>query len=158
MTDKYPGIVRGAFPGADTHNAIADEAITIYSPVIYVAPGTGELSSRVEPSAVQGGNATNVPAGIVVDGQNRGFAGASDENSAAAAGEAVVVCTGGRCKLRVNGTSAIVVGDPLTFDTVDGIAEKALAVDYVIARAKQASTGASDFIEVEVTLEGQIET
>lgn len=151
MTDKYPGLYRGAFPGAQTINAIADEAIAVYSPVIFVAAGTGEYSPRVEPNDTQGANA----AGVVVDGDNRGIAGGSDENSASAAGETVVVCTGGRCKVRVNGsTAAIAVGDALTLDDADGYAEKAGASDNVFGRAKQASTAFGDYIECEVTLEG----
>lgn len=151
MTDKYPGLVRGKFPDAVTRNAIADEAIAIYSPVIRVTAGTGELEDRVEPNNTQGA----VCAGIVVDGSNRGYAGGSDENAASAAGEAVEVCTHGRCKVRVNGsTGAIAVNDPLTIDAADGFAEKAAAGDFVIGYAKQASTGASDYIICDVTLEG----
>ena len=151
MTDKYPGLVRGAFPESVTRNVIADEAIAIYSPVIYVAPGTGELEIRVEPNATQGA----VCAGVVVDGQNRGFAGGSDENSASAAGESVVLCTHGRAKIRVNGNSAaILVGSPLTIDAVDGIAELGVAGDFIFGRALLATTGASDYIPCLVTLEG----
>jgi hypothetical protein len=105
----------------------------------------------VEPNNTQGA----VAAGVVVDGDNRGFAGGSDENSAAAAGEAVVLCTSGRCKVRVNGsTGAIAIGDPLTIDAADGFAEIAAASDYVFGRALQASTAASDYILCQITLEG----
>ena len=58
-----------------------------------------------------------------------------------------MVCTNGRCKVRVDGNAAnIAIGDPLTADAVDGQAELAVAGDHVFARALQASTVATDFI------------
>ena len=155
MTDKYPGIKRGAVGSeALTINRIADEAISIGSPVIKVSPGTGELDVRVEPTNSQG---SALVCGVVVDGDNRGIYGGSDENSASAAGEAVVVCVKGRCKVRVDGstgTSAIAIGDALTCDGADGFAELAASGDVVFGRALQASTGYGDYILCEVDLEG----
>jgi len=153
MADKYPGIKRGTtHSDSITSTKTADEAISVGSPVITVAAPSGELDSRVEPTAVQG-SADVI--GVCVDGQNRGTYGGSDENAASAAGEAVVVCTNGRCKVRVDGNAAnIAIGDPLTADAVDGQAELAVAGDHVFARAQQASTVATDFILCRVDSEG----
>lgn len=152
MADLYPGLKSGpANDGAVTENFIADEAITIGSPVILVAPATGELKPRVEPSSTQGARAV----GVVVGGDNDPVYGGSDENAATAAGETVRVCVNGLCKVRVNGsTGAISIGSPLTIDAVDGIAEVAGASDIVFGIAEQASTGASDFILCRVNPEG----
>ncbi len=152
MTDLYPGIYDGAVDEAATViNAIADESITIGSPVIYVAAATGELAPRVEPNATQGARAY----GVCVGGQDNGTYGGSSEVAASAAGEAVKICISGRCKVRVNGsTSAISIGSKLTIDAVDGIAEIASSADEVFGRALQASTGASDFILCMVDGEG----
>ena len=152
MTDLYPGIFDGAVDEAATViNAIADESVTIGSPVIVVAAATGELAPRVEPNATQGARAF----GVCVGRQDNGTYGGSSEVAASAAGEAVKVCTQGRCKVRVNGsTSAISINSPLTIDAVDGIAEIAAASDIVFGIALQASTGASDFILCQVNPEG----
>jgi hypothetical protein len=144
MTDLHPGVYDGPV-GAEAIviNAIADESITIGSPVIIVAAATGELLPRVEPSASQGADAF----GVCVGGDDNGTYGGSSEVAASAAGETVKVCIFGRCKVRVNGsTGAIALGANLTIDAVDGIAEVAAASDIVFGRALQASTGASDFI------------
>ena len=157
MTDKYPGIKRGTVSSAAiTENKIADESITIGSPVISVAAATGELDARVEPTSTQGNDDV---IGVCVDGVDRGTYGGSSEVSADAAGKAVVVCTHGICKVRVDGNAAaIAIGDPLTADAVDGQAEKAVAADHVFARALQASTAATDFILCQVDNEGNLET
>jgi len=154
MTDLYPGVYDGAVDEAATViNAIADESITIGSPVILVAAGTGELAPRVEPNASQGAWAY----GVCVGGQDNGTYGGSSEVAASAAGESVKICTKGRCKVRVNGsTGSIAIGAKLTIDAVDGIAEVAAASDEVFGRALQASTGASDFILCDVNSEGVV--
>lgn len=155
MADLYTGLFDGALPEASVVNMIADEAIPVFSPVIYVAAGTGERSPRVEPNNTQGARAAGVAVGgdangIPVDGTI-----ANDGNAAAAAGDTVKVCTRGRCKVRVNGsTGAISVGSKLTIDAVDGFAEVAAAGDEVFATALQASSGAADLILCEVNIEG----
>ena len=152
MTDLYAGVFDGPV-GAEAIiiNCIADESITIGSPVILVAAGTGELLPRVEPNASQGAAAF----GVCVGGDDNGTYGGSSEVAASAAGEAVKVCVFGRCKVRVNGsTGAISVGSNLTVDAVDGIAEVAAASDEVFGRALQASTAASDFIACFVNVTG----
>ena len=155
MTDQYPGLSKGAFPGADTQDAIADEAILVGSPVIEVAPPAGELEPRVEPNDTQGA----VCAGVVVDGDTRGIydgvAQGAEANAADAAGKAVNLCRNGYCKVQVDGTGTpIAIGDPLTIGTTDGVAIVAVATNYVFGRARQASTLANDFILVDVTREG----
>ena len=160
MADLYPGLYDGASrPDATVTNLIADEAILIGSPVIPVAPGTGELDVRVEPTT----DGTLAVEGVVVGGDNNGIwvdgTTTNDGNAAAAAGESVKVVTRGRCKVRVDGStggasSNIAIGDPLSCAGTDGIAQRAVTGDYVFGRAKQASTAATDAILCEVTLEG----
>lgn len=159
MTDKYSGLYDGAADSAAlVINAIADEAIEIGSPVIPVAAATGELAPRVEPTT----DGTLFIAGVVVGGDANGIwvdgTTANDGNAADAAGESVKVCTTGRCKVRVDGStgganSNIAIGDPLSA-SIDGVAQRAVASDFVFARALQTSTAVQDAILCEVTLEG----
>ncbi len=160
MTDKYTGLYDGASDAsAMVINAIADEAIVIGAPVIAVAAATGELSPRVEPTT----DGTLYIAGVVVGGDANGIfvdgTIANDGNAADAAGDSVKVCTRGRCKVRVDGStgganSNIAIGDPLSAAGTDEIAQRAVASDFVFGRALQTSTAATDAILCEVTLEG----
>ena len=160
MADLYPGIANGPIDDAAiTINYIADEAIEIGEPVIYVAAGTGEILPRVEPST----DGTLTVAGVVVGGDAEGIwddgTVANDGNAADAAGENVRVCTNGRCKVRVNGSSGgansnIAIGDALSIGAADEIAQRAVTSDFVFGRALQVSTAASDAIACYVTLEG----
>jgi len=160
MTDKYPGLFDGAADSsAIVINAIADEAIEIGSPVISVAPATGEIAPRVEPTATNGH-----VSGVVVGGDANGIwvdgTTTNDGSAASAAGEAVKVVTRGRCKVRVDGStggvnSNIAIGDPLCAGDVDGVAKLCVtAGDIVFGRALQTSTAVQDAILCEVTLEG----
>ncbi len=151
MTDKFPGLFDGAIDeAAYVINAIADESITIGSPVILVAPAAGELLPRVEPIDSQGARIY----GICVGGDANGTYGGSSE-IAGLAGDAVKVCVNGRCKARVDGViSAIVIGDPLTASGTDGVAELAVAADFTFGTAQQPSTASTDFIAVFVDQEG----
>ena len=159
MTDKYSGLYDGAADSAAlVINAIADEAIEIGSPVIAVAAATGELAPRVEPTT----DGTLFIVGVVVGGDANGIwvdgTTANDGSAASAAGESVKVCTTGRCKVRVDGStgganSNIAIGDPLSA-SIDGVAQRAVASDFVFARALQTSTAVQDAILCEVTLEG----
>lgn len=159
MTDNYSGLYDGAADAAALEiNAIADEAIEIGSPVIPVAAATGEKDPRVEPTA----DGTLFIAGVVTGGDANGIwvdgTTTNDGSAATAAGETVKVCTTGRCKVRVDGStgganSNIVIGDPLSA-SIDGVAQRAVASDFVFARALQASTAVQDAILCEVTLEG----
>jgi len=160
MTDKYPGLYDGAADtAASVINAIADEAILIGSPVITVAAGTAEVSPRVEPTT----DGTLYVAGVCVGGDGNGIwvdgTTTNDGDAATAAGESVKVVTKGRCKVRVDGStgganSNIAIGDPLSCAGTDGIAQRAVASDFVFARALQTSTAVGDAILCEVTLEG----
>lgn len=160
MTDKYAGIFDGAAdPSAMVINAIADEAIEIGAPVIAVAAGTGEINPRVEPTT----DGTLYVSGVVVGGDANGIwvdgTVANDGNAADAAGESVKVCTRGRCKVRVDGStgganSNIAIGDPLSCGGSDEVAQRAVASDFVFGRALQTSTASTDAILCEVTLEG----
>ena len=153
MTDLFPGLEQGAFEGARVTSFIADEAIEVGSPVIYVAPGTGENKPRVEPLNTQGAKAVGVVVGGDADGVYGG-AGALGQ-AATAAGETVVVCLNGICKVKVNAnTTNIAVGDKLTMAATDGIAEAAAAADEVFGRALSASTADGDYILVDVQSEG----
>lgn len=160
MTDKYTGLYDGAADSAAlVINAIADEAILIGSPVVVVAPATGEIAPRVEPET----DGTLFCTGVVVGGSSNGVwvdgTVANDGQAASAAGVSVKVCTRGRCKVRVDGStgganSNIAIGDPLSMAGTDGIAQRAVASDFVFGRALQTSTAVGDAILCEVTLEG----
>lgn len=161
MADLYPGLFDGpAGAEAIVVNYIADEAIEIGAPVVAVAGATGELNARVEPET----DGTLYVVGVVVGGDANGIWSdgtvANDGNAADAAGDAVKVCTSGRCKVRVNASSGgansnISIGDPLSIGAADEIAQKQQADDYVFGRALQVATGASDAILCEITHEGE---
>ncbi len=160
MADLYPGLFDGG-AGAEAIivNFTASEAIEIGACVGTAAAATGELQARVQPISTLGAHSVGVAVGgdangIWVDGTV-----ANDGNAADAAGEVVKVCVFGRCKIRVNGdaggaNSEIAIGDPLTASATDEIAQKPAAGNFVIARALQATTAASDAILCFVTNEG----
>jgi len=150
MTDLYPGLFDGAIDErAYVVNAIADEQITIGSPVIIVAPGSGEQLPRVEPTAV----ITDAVYGIVVGGDLNGTYGGSSE-IVAEAGDAVKVCVNGRCKVRVDGSGTpIAIGSPLSASGSDGVAVIGIATAHIFARAQQVSSS-TDFIACFVDQEG----
>lgn len=155
MANLYTGLSTGPVDAdANVINAIADEAIHIGDPIILVAAGTGELLPRVEPNATQGAFCY----GVIVDGDldgryDTGARGASE--LVANAGDTVVVCTRGRCLVRVDGAAAaILVASKLTLDAVDGQAELGVAADEIFARALQGSTVDGDLIACDVQREG----
>jgi len=160
LTDNYPGLASGPIgDDAITVNYIADEAIEIGAPVIPVAAGSGEILPRVEPTT----DGTLFVVGVTVSGDAEGIWSdgtvANDGNVADAAGDTVRVCTKGRCKVRVDGStgganSNIAIGDPLSCSGTDEVAQRAVASDFVFARALQTSTASTDAIACEVTLEG----
>jgi hypothetical protein len=151
MTDKYSGLFDGAIDErAYVINAIADESITIGSPVTVVTPATGELLPRVEPIAV----ITAYIHGVCVGGDQNGTYGGTSE-VAGLAGDAVKVCINGRCKVRVDGSGTpIIIGSPLSASTTDGVAVIAIATSLTFGRALQPSTVATDFIAMSVDQEG----
>ena len=151
MTDLYPGLFDGAIDErAYVVNAIADETITIGSPVKLVAPGSGEQLPRVEPTDA---GIDEVIYGICVGGDANGTYGGTSE-IAGLAGDSVKICVNGRCKARVDGSGTpIAIGSPLSADTTDGVAVIGVATAHIFARAQQASTS-TDFIAVFVDQEG----
>jgi len=151
MTDLYPGLFDGAIDQeAYVVNAIADEQITIGSPVILVAPGSGEQLPRVEPTD---GAISDVIYGVCVGGDLNGTYGGSSE-IVAEAGDAVKICVNGRCKVRVDGSGTpIAIGSPLSATTTDGVAVIAIATAHIFARAQQVSAS-TDFIACFVDQEG----
>lgn len=148
MADLIGGIFDGA-AGAEALvvNAIANEAIKIGSPVVYVAPASGEIFPRVAHPAA----ATDEIIGVVVGGDNNGIwvdgTTTNDGDAAAAAGEVVKVCIFGRCKVRVkaDATNTVAGATPLTYQA-DGFADAALVTDYTFGVALTAATGAADAI------------
>jgi hypothetical protein len=151
MTDLYPGLFDGAIDErAYVVNAIADEQITIGSPVILVAPGSGEQLPRVEPTDVA---VTDVIYGVCVGGDANGTYGGTSE-IAGEAGDSVKICVNGRCKVRVDGSGTpILIGSPLSPTTTDGVAVISVLTARTFARAQQASSS-TDFIACFVDQEG----
>jgi len=118
-----------------------------------------ELLPRVE----EGDSATDTGYGIAVGGDTDGIYATDgavpttdDTRATASAGQGVVVVTQGRCLGRVDGNStAILTGSPLRASATAGKLELAdAATDYIIARALQPSSGATDIIAIDVQREG----
>lgn len=159
MADRYPGLANGPVgDDAITVNYTASAALLIGAPVVGATTGTGELLPRLATDTtgtafVIGVTVSGVADGVWVDGLT-----ANDGQVASAAGDSVRVCTFGRCKVRVDGStgganSNIAVGDPLSCGAAS-IAQRAVASDYVFARALQTSSVSTDAIACCVTLEG----
>ena len=86
---------------------LAEEAsIKLWSPVALVAAGSGEHIARAGPTA----NAADPKVIGVVVGPLKD---AENLLACTAAGQAIQVCTRGPCKVRVDGTDAIDIGDAL---------------------------------------------
>ena len=100
---------------------IAEEAnIKLWSPVVLVAAGAGEYLARAGPTA----NASDPKVIGVVVGPLRD---AENLYASLAAGDAIQVCTHGKCKVRVDGTDAIAVGDALVTYAADYYAKLMVA-------------------------------
>jgi len=151
LTDKYNAVDEGGVKAAVYISMIADEAVTLWSPVIVVAePAITNGLPRVEPINVL--NSAGV-IGIAVGGTGP----IEDGTAASAAGKTVQVQIYGLCKVRVDGNVAnIAIGDNLVTDTTDGVARQVAvypaiysAADVarnVFAKALQASTVDLDII------------
>ncbi len=162
MTNFYQGLARGPIDhqSSSVINVIANEAIGMGSLTVLVTTiPTDELLPRVEEADA----ATEIGYGIAVGGDADGIysttgAAPTDDTTRAAtgAGEGVVVVTQGRCLARVDGAAdAILVGSPLSASATAGVLELAdAATDFIIARALQPSSGATDIIAVDVQREG----
>lgn len=86
---------------------LAEEAsIKLWSPVAVVAAGSGEYIARAGPTATASdAKVIGVVVGPLRDAENL--------YACDAIGQAIQVCTKGKCKIRVDGTDAIAVGDAL---------------------------------------------
>ena len=165
MTNFYLGLARGPIDhqSSSVINVIANEAIGMGSVVTLVATiPTDELLPRVDEGDADADEGYGIAVGGDADGiySTTGAAPTDDTTRAATgAGEGVVVVTQGRCLARVDGNATnIVVGSPLRASATVGVLELAdlLDVDYIIARALQPSTGATDIIAVDVQREGLV--
>ena len=163
MTNFYLGLHRGPIDhqSSSVINKIANGAIEMGSCVKLASTVvSNEISQRAEETTTT----AEIPLGIAVGGDTDGVfsptgtpSGNDSTRATASAGQAVVVVTQGRCLARVDGTvgAGIAIGSPLTPSLIAGILKLANASnDTIIARANQASTGATDIIEVNVDLEG----
>jgi hypothetical protein len=126
--------------GIDTTCSIKDYvaagAIDLWSPVIIVAKGTGEDIARVNTTAT----ANNILCFGVVVGPVRASGKAAD-----AAGDKVLVCTFGPCKVKVNG--ALAVGALVATSTTAGSAGAATpAIGAVLGKLLDASGAAGDIV------------
>ena len=136
-TDFYPKIIEGPIGREGVVvSAVAAAAIDLWAPVILTAAGTGELLPRVTNCS----GITDKVYGVVV-----GPVLASGK-AADAAGDKVNVCTGGWCKIKVDGNAAnIAIGDYL-ISHASGVAQQAAATGFPFAMAGHASTVDGDII------------
>ncbi len=156
MTNFYIGLHSGAIDrqSSSVVNVIANESIDMGATVVLIAPPAAELLARVE-----NGDAVTEPSyGVVVHGDVDGIYGdgsASTDDStraANAAGQAVQVCTQGRCPAKVVGD--IPEGSKLAVNAL-GTLQIAIATQHVIAMALQDTGGVGDhIIAVDVQREG----
>lgn len=113
-THYYKNITTGPLDqDAIVESFIAEEAnILLWSPVALVAAGTGEYMARAGPTATANDpKVIGVVVGPLKDAENL--------YASLAAGDAIQVCTHGKCKVRVDGTDAIAVGDALVSYAAD---------------------------------------
>jgi hypothetical protein len=156
MTNFYQGLHSGAIDrqSSSVVNVIANEAIDMGATVNLADPPALELLARVTPTA----GVTAISYGIVVHGDADGIYGDGSDSTdastqaATAAGQAVQVCTQGRCPARVVGD--VPVGSKLAA-TATGTLQIAVATQTVLAIALQDSLGVGDhIIAVDVQREG----
>ena len=135
--ELLPKIVEGPIgPAATVVDAVAAGAIDLWSPVIIVAPGTGEDLARVQ--ATTTANSTAVY-GVVV-GPIRASGKAAD-----AAGDKVNVVTFGPSKVKV--AAALAVGALIATSTTAGKAGAATpAIGAVLGKLLAASGADGDIV------------
>jgi hypothetical protein len=135
--ELLPKIFEGPVgPESQVVDKIAAGAIDLWSPVILVAPGTGEDLARVNTTTT----ANNVLCYGVVVGPIRASGKAAD-----AAGDKVNVCVFGRCKVKVN--AALAVGAMIATTTTAGKAGAATpAIGAVIGKLEAASGADGDIV------------
>jgi len=161
LTNFFLGLARGPIDHQSSSfpNVIANEAIEMGSVVTLIAQPSNELLPRIE----EGDAAADIGYGIAVGGDTDGIysttgaaSGTDATRAAAGAGQGVVVVTQGRCLARVDGNAdAILLGSPLSCSATAGVLELADdTADFIIARALQPSSGATDIIAVDIQREG----
>lgn len=146
MTNFYPGLARGPIDheSSSVINVIANESLDMGACVVLIDPPATELLARVE----NGDAITETGYGIVVGGDldgiyGTGAASTDDTTRAGVAGDAVVVCTQGRCLAKVTGD--VPTGSRLAVSTT-GTLQIAIATQLVVAVALQDSLGVGDHI------------
>jgi len=157
MTESLSHIVVGEI-GAEAVivDAVAAAAnITLWSPVIREAAGSGEDLPRVNTTATLNSAAFGVVVSPLRD--------ATNNYASLAIGDLLKVCVFGRCKVRVDGSGAnIAIGDGLVTSTTAGRAVKVdyssadntvgnintaiLALGAIFAKAEKASVAVNDII------------
>ena len=154
MTNLFPGLARGPIDhqASSVINAIANETLDMGATVTLVVEPSTETLPRVDEADAQGETAYGVVIGGDVDGIYGTGADSTDDTTRAAnaAGQAVVVCTQGRCLAKVDGT--ITLGAQLTVSAAGGV-EAAAAADFVIGIALQAAS-AGDMAAIDVQRAG----
>jgi hypothetical protein len=120
---------------------ISNGAIPLWAPVILASPGTGEDLARVATTTSAGSTAV---IGVAV-----GPVKASG-NCADGAGEKVLVCVWGRCKVKVAG--AVSVGALLGTSTTAGKATTTSTAGAILGKALAAASTDGDIIPVFVML------
>ena len=135
--ELLPKIFEGPVgPESQVVDKIAAGPIDLWSPVILVAPGTGEDLARVNITTT----ANNVLCYGIVVGPIRASGKAAD-----AAGDKVNVCVFGRCKVKVN--AALAVGAMIATTTTAGKAGAATpAIGAVIGKLEAASGADGDIV------------
>lgn len=151
--DKFPKLkeLNLKYPERGILSFVADGPVSMWAPVILVAPGAGETLPRVDETTTQNDPLIiGIAAGGSGDVAGTGFA-------ADAAGDVVDVipiCSAAITKCVVDGAAnAIAVGTQLITDATAGQAEAhtpiaATANAYILCKALQASTANGDTILV----------
>lgn len=150
-TDKFSKLKEGIakFPERGTLSFVANGVIPMWSPVVLVAPGSGETLPRVATTTTTNDQAV---IGVAVGG-NADVAGTG--NAAAAAGDVVdvaIIGTGSMTKVKVDGAADnIAIGELLITDATAGQAESENSVTagqerHTLGKACQTSTVNGDTI------------
>lgn len=162
-TNRFQGLARGPIDhkSSSVINQVSNSSIDMGSVVATATTiQSSETLPRVLQIATQGSNRVY---GIAVGGDTDGIYGdgsaSSDDSTRAAnaAGLGVVIVTQGRCLARVSGdgSSVVIIGDPLTQSATTGVLEFATTGDVVIAFAlNDVGAGDIDMIAVDVQREG----
>ena len=163
--NRFHGLARGPIDhkSSSVINQVANGAIDMGSVVaVTTTVNSAETLPRVEQIASQG---SGLVYGIAVGGDADGIYGdgaaSTDDSTRATTGalQGIVVVTQGRCLARVSGdgSSVVVIGDPLTQSATAGVLEFATTGDTVIAFAlNDVGAGDIDMIAVDVQRGGVV--